>query len=239
MGRLAFRRVWPHTVAAMQSLLVLYSALAVFGLGVTLVDLFGVFDQGSSSDDEGGSDGDDGGAEGETAPDGNEDAAASTAEAESGAPAASQAARGSLVVGGQKGVRAVAKLIGTLRIGVYFSLGAGPTGLFALLTGVAPAASLAWAAGAGAFIAVLVKALRSFARRDLDSTVGEEEYLMDEAAVTVPVAPGAMGRVVVRRYGREAELYVRCKDPKAGLAKGARVRIVDLDEGFYWVEELS
>lgn len=239
----------------MQSLFVLYSALAVFGLGVTVVDLFGVFDQGSTSDGESAPDGveadgtgdagdaadapdDDGG---ETGPhgDGDEDAAASTAEAESGAPAASQAARGSLVVGGQKGVRAVAKLIGTLRIGVYFSLGAGPTGLFALLTGVAPAASLAWAAGAGAFIAVLVKALRSFARRDLDSTVGQEEYLMDEAAVTVPVAPGAMGRVVVRRYGREAELYVRCKDPKAGLAKGARVRIVDLDEGFYWVEELA
>lgn len=235
----------------MQSLFVLYSALAVFGLGVTVVDLFGVFDQSAASDGEGEPDGDeaDGTADagdaadapddGETGSDGDEDAAASIAEAESGAPTASQAARGSLVVGGQRGVRAVAKLIGTLRIGVYFSLGAGPTGLFALLTGVAPAASLAWAAGAGAFIAVLVKALRSFARRDLDSTVGQEEYLMDEAAVTVPVAPGAMGRVVVRRYGREAELYVRCKDPKAGLAKGARVRIVDLDEGYYWVEELS
>jgi len=226
----------------MQSLFVLYSALAVFGLGVTIVDLFGVFDQAAAADGmaEAGSAADaldDGGAEGGTVPDGNEDAAASTAEAE--APAASQAARGSLVVGGHKGVRAVAKLIGTLRIGVYFSLGAVPTGLFALLTGVAPASSLAWAAGSGAFIAVLVKALRSFARRDLDSTVGQEEYLMDEAAVTVPVAPGAMGRVVVRRYGREAELYVRCKDPKASLAKGAPVRIVDLDEGFYWVEELS
>mgnify|MGYP000863706756 CR=1 FL=1 len=231
----------------MQSLFVLYSALAVFGLGVMVVDLFGAFDQGASSDG-GEADGtadagdaadalDDGGTEGETGPDGDEDAAEPAAEPE--APAASQAARGSLVVGGQKGVRAVAKLIGTLRIGVYFSLGAGPTGLFALLTGVAPAASLAWASGAGAFIAVLVKALRSFARRDLDSTVGQEEYLMDEAAVTVPVAPGAMGRVLVRRYGREAELYVRCKDPKAGLSKGARVRIVDLDEGFYWVEELA
>lgn len=208
----------------MQSLFVLYSALAVFGLGVTIVDLFGVFDQASASDGEGGDDGD-------------EDAAESAAEAN--ATAASQAARGSLVVGGQKGVRVVAKLIGTLRLGVYFSLGAGPTGLFALLTGVAPAASLAWAAGSGAFIAALVKALRSFARKDLDSTVGQEEYLMDEAAVTVPVAPGAMGRVVVRRYGREAELYVRCKDPRASLAKGARVRIVDLDEGFYWVEELA
>lgn len=212
----------------MQSLFILYSALAVFGLGVTVVDLVGVLDQTAASDGEAGPDSDgsleDGGAEGGP---------------EAEASAASQSTRGSLVAGGRKGVRAVAKLIGALRIGVYFSLGAGPTGLFALLTGVAPAASLAWAAGAGAFIAVLVKALRSFARRDLDSTVGQEEYLMDEAAVTVPVAPGAMGRVAVRRYGREAELYVRCKDPKASLAKGARVRIVDLDEGFYWVEELS
>lgn len=234
----------------MQSLFVLYSALAVFGLGVTIVDLFGVFDQGAAADDDGGTgaegapddapdDGglalDDGQAEGEAPADADEGSSESEPDAEAGSPAA----RGSLVVGGQKGVRAVAGLIGTLRLGVYFALGAGPTGLFALLTGVAPGASLAWAAGSGAFIAVLVKALRSFARKDLDSTVGQEEYLMDEAVVSVPVAPGAMGRVAVRRYGREAELYVRCKDAGASLAKGARVRIVDLDEGFYWVEELA
>jgi len=40
----------------------------------------------------------------------------------------------------------------------------------------------------------------------------------------------------VRRYGREAELYVRAKDPGAAFPKGAAVRIVDYDDDCYWVE---
>jgi membrane protein implicated in regulation of membrane protease activity len=123
-----------------------------------------------------------------------------------------------------------------LRTGVYFSLGAGPTGLFALLTGVGGAASLAWSAGAGVFIAVLTRALRAFVRRDLDSSIKPEEFLMDQAVICVPVAPGAMGKALVSRYGRDTELYVRCKDQSRALQKGEVVRIVDMDDDCYWVE---
>jgi hypothetical protein len=45
-----------------------------------------------------------------------------------------------------------------------------------------------------------------------------------------------MGKAIVRRYGRDAELYVRCKDPGKALPKGAEVRIVDWDDDCYWVE---
>jgi hypothetical protein len=254
----------------MQTLLVLYSALAVFGLGVTIVDLFGVFDQlGSAGDSADGGAGGDTGGESDSGDDGaaddgggdGHDADANGADADadtSGAPDADQGAdtdggqavqashaaehghahgdKGSYVAAADAGTRLVAKTIGTLRGGVYFSLGAGPTGLFAVLTGVAPAASLAWSAGAGLFIAILAKALRAFIRKDLDSSIKPEEFLMDSARISVPVSPGAMGKAIVRRYGRDNELYVRCKDAGKSLSKGAEVHIVDWDDDCYWVE---
>lgn len=130
----------------------------------------------------------------------------------------------------------MAKAIGALRTGVYFSLGAGPTGLFAVLTGVRDAESLAWSAGAGVFIAVLARSLRAFIRKDLDSSIKAAEFIMDEATVTVSVAPGAMGKAAIRRYGRETEVYVRAKDASAAFPRGSAVRIVDFDDDCYWIE---
>ena len=237
----------------MQSFFILYSTLAVFGIGVTIIDLFGVFDHlapGTDGDSGGDTDAGFAGAEGDSQVSDLQDiqdlqADATDAEVNYGD-------RGSWVVSGQSGTRpglqktvrrnadrgtqAVAKLIGTLRTGVYFSLGAGPTGLFALLTGVGAIASLGWSAGAGIFIAVLSRTLRAFVRRDLDSSIKPEEFLMDQAVISVPVSPGAMGKAIVSRYGRDTELYVRCKDQSQALPRGETVRIVDMDDDCYWVE---
>lgn len=239
----------------MQSLLILYSTLAAFGIGVTIVDLFGVLDQaapGGSGDTDS-----DGAIDSNSAGDLSDEAAGDSGDTpDFQAPEdyadAQQGDRGSWVVAGQSGTRqgireatrmrsgrgtlAIAKAIGTLRTGVYFSLGAGPTGLFALMTGVGGTASLVWSAGAGVFIALLAKTLRAFVRRDLDSTIKPEEFLMDLAVICVPVSPNAMGKALVSRYGRETELYVRCKDPNQALQKGETVRIIDMDDECYWVE---
>ncbi|HAE23116.1 MAG TPA: hypothetical protein DCG47_12445, partial [Spirochaetaceae bacterium] len=131
----------------MQSLLVLYSALAVFGLGVTIVDLFGVFDQASpSGEDAGGADapsdsgddsadsdasghdGDSGGEADSGIDGGSGDHSPHDADATEGQDAAHTAEsghahgdRGSYVAAASAGTRLVAKTIGTLRSGVYFS----------------------------------------------------------------------------------------------------------------------
>ena len=234
----------------MNGLFVLYSALAVFGIGVTVIDFLGVFDQAgeaSASESDAGSSGDsgssdDGGSDGLSGDDGSADQPGPSdepgGEAEGGHAEPTAVGRGSHIASVDSAARAVSRAIGALRLGVYFSLGAGPTGLFATLTGVAPIAGLAWSAGAGVFIALLAKALRRLVRRDLDSSIRPEEYLLDEAVVTVSVGPGALGKAMVRRYGREAELYVRGKDQAASFPKGTRVRIADLDDGFYWIEAL-
>ncbi len=245
----------------MQSLLVLYSALAVFGVGVTIVDLIGVFEHGGNPDSGHGSPDHDGGGHDAGAHDdagGDHDASDGTGhdgdsahDDDSGhhedggqhhdghALAHEDGHGGSYVASAEAGTRAVARAIGLLRSGVYFSLGAGLTGLFSLLTKVPALSGLLWSAGAGVFIALLARGLRSFIRKDLDSSFKPGEFIMDEATVTVPIGPGAMGKIAVRRYGVETELYARAKDAALSLPRGAKVRIVDWDSDCHWVESLE
>jgi membrane protein implicated in regulation of membrane protease activity len=115
-----------------------------------------------------------------------------------------------------------------MRTGVYFSLGAGCTGLVALGTGQGALGSLAWGLLAGAGIAALARFLRRSLRRDLDSSFSPEEFLLEEAQVIVPIGPGMMGKVEVRKY--------RAEDPAQAFARGARVRLIDYREGSYLVE---
>jgi membrane protein implicated in regulation of membrane protease activity len=123
-----------------------------------------------------------------------------------------------------------------MRTGVYFSLGAGCTGLVALGTGQGALGSLAWGLLAGAGIAALARFLRRSLRRDLDSSFSPEEFLLEEAQVIVPIGPGMMGKVEVRKYGAATEVYARAEDPAQAFARGARVRLIDYREGSYLVE---
>jgi hypothetical protein len=221
----------------MESLFIIYSALAVFGIGVTIVDLVGVFDHmgsdGAHSDD---SDSD---ADSAAEADGAHETGFSEDSAE-GAPAI----RTPVLSTGPTLRRPAREPRLSPRRSERFAPGlllprAGPTGLFGLITGLSAGKSLAWSAGAGVFIAVLAKSLRALARRDLDSSLKPEEFLMEKAVVSVTIAPGSMGKVIARRYGTETELYARCRDAGLRIAKGSEVRIIDADEGCYWVEPLS
>lgn len=247
----------------MQSLIILFSALSVYGIGVTIVDMFGVFENtgpaeaggetGDSGDGEalGGSDD---GAAADSADSGDADSVSADDDTigndqtddQPGAAAHSllsfenrkQAELKTTRTGGvSRGTQIVARSIGMLRGTVYFSLGAGPTGLFGILTGQPVLATLGWSAAAGVMITLISKLLRKIVRRDLDSSIKPEEYLMDQAVISIPVLPGQIGKALVRRYNREVELYVKAKDPLVMLAKGSTVRITDMDEAVYFVEE--
>lgn len=291
----------------MQSLLIVYSALAVFGLGVTLIDLFGALDQlgsqsggddassGEDTDAADAADGDDGGVDGaDTGADGDSgdadgdagadfddggdadadggdggDFSADDADADSaddadgdtaddddddtsgGAHSGTRAlsikgdrpgqgaiSRGSYVASAESSTRFVTKIIGALRTTVYFSLGAGLTGIFSLIIKQPLLSGALWSGGAGVFIATLAKGLRRFIRKDLDSSLKPEEFIMDKAVVSVSIASGAMGRIIVRRYDVERELFARAKNNNLAIPKGEEVRIIDIDDDCYWVEPL-
>ena len=239
----------------MNGLFILYSALAVFGIGVTMVDLFGVFehvgqsdsshdgDSGNTQDNGSGgkgdgiySDGNDGPCE-DVNDDGDHDDLMSATPVHSVTEEQHDSERGSNISSVDSGTRFVTRIIGALRTGVYFSLGAGPTGLFGMLIGVKLVESVAWSAGAGIFIAMLAHRLRAFIRKDLDSSIKVSELIMDEATITVSVMPGAMGKAAVRRYGREIEVFIRAKDPTKAFPKGCMVRIIDFDDECCWVTD--
>lgn len=225
----------------MQSLLILYSALAVFGLGVTVVDFFGVLEQFSSGEgaieDGDGGDGDDGAIEDG---DGSEDAGSEDADSEDQMHEGQSALvhHGSYVASAEGSTRLVIKALGMFRNLVYFSLGSGLTGLFSLIMKLPFLESLLWSGGAGVFIAALAKLLRRFIRKDLDSSVKAEEFIMDEAEVLVSIGRGELGKISVRRYGIEREFYARARDASELIPKGSRVQIVDIDEECCWVDPL-
>ncbi len=236
----------------MNNLFILYSALAAFGVGVTVVDLFGIFDHfsGSASGGHAGShDSDnDGGHPADTVSHDGAGHDSTHHDAISISPmhdahhgntlhaSGQETHSGSYVASADSGTKIVAKTLAVLRSGVYFSLGAGLTGLFALLTKVSTVPSLLWSAGAGIFIMIFARLLRSFIRKDLDSSLKPEEFLMEPAIVSVSVQPGAMGKAIVRHADLETELFVRAKDALLVVKKGTMVRIVDYTDDCYWIE---
>ncbi|QQO11191.1 hypothetical protein [Breznakiella homolactica] len=226
----------------METLFIVYVALSVFGLGVTVVDFIGILDHvGGGSDGADGSQGsDDYGGDGHDSDgdssDGDGHDAADHSGGDHSQDTTSDSHHGSYIAPGDTGVKAVTRIMGILRFLVYFALGAGPTGLFALLTGHTSAESLVWGGAAGLAVAVLAKLLRKLIRRDLDSSIKPSEFLMEKAEVTVPVLPGKTGKAVVRQFGKETEIYIRSKDASRSFPRGSSVRIVDYDDSSYWVE---
>jgi hypothetical protein len=250
----------------METLQAIYIALAVFGVGVTIVDLFGALDHGPAGGHEaaghdaaghGGHEatghaghdaaGHDAGHEAaghDAAGHGGHEAAHPDRAEGPGAAPGDGSLLGSAKAEGRAAVETVglaqsatvARLIGILRTSVYFSLGAGPTGIAALAMKLDALSSLFWAAGAGMAITVFVRLLRRFIRRDLDSSFSAEDFILEDAEVTVPVAPGLMGRAIVRRFGAQAEVYIKATTEDRAFARGDRVRIIDFQDDCYLVE---
>ncbi|MEE8440553.1 MAG: hypothetical protein V3S41_02435, partial [Spirochaetia bacterium] len=126
-------------------LLSLFIAATVFGVGVTALDLIGLIgDQDSEGDDDvDGTDADEGDA-GEVQ---------------------------SSVAGHDRrhGRNPVLRILSALRNLVYFALGFGPTGWFALETGESVTASLMWGGGVGLVVVAGARILRRVLRSELSS----------------------------------------------------------------------
>lgn len=86
----------------------------------------------------------------------------------------------------------------------------------------------------GVALVVLAKALRS--RRDPSSSFRAEDFILEEAEITVPVAPGLAGKAVVRKRGAPSEVSVRATSGASAYARGARVRIIDYQDDCYLIE---
>ena len=173
---------------------------AIFGVGVTVIDLLGLIGGGSGED--GGDQGDNGGQDGSQ---------------------------------GEAGGAPVLSFLRWARTLVYFCLGFGPFGLAAGAFGSGFGGRLAWSLAGGAAMAILARLFFRFQRTRLDSTLQDEELLLEPATVIVPIAAGGMGKVRIHFGQSVAERYARAEQADQGFAVDDRVVISQVTEQCVYV----
>jgi len=136
----------------------------------------------------------------------------------------------------KQGIRVLSKIMNVLRNAVYFSLGFGPTGLFASSSGLPATQGLLWALAAGAVMMILARFIKRLIRRDLDSSIKPDELLQEQGVLLLPLEGGEISKASVRQYGRETEIYVRCRDKESKLPKGEKIIIEEYDNDVYWIK---
>jgi membrane protein implicated in regulation of membrane protease activity len=129
------------------------------------------------------------------------------------------------------------RILTTARSLVYFSLGFGPVGWFALATGRDTASSLAWSIPVGTVALVGGRLLRRIQRNELDSQLTAEDLIMERGEVLVSIGEGQLGKVRIFTEGTYAERFARAKNPKERLRAGTKIRIVDVSDECVYVEE--
>ena len=212
-----------------------YIAATIFGVGITAVDLFGLI--GGQSDEAGGSE-DDAAGDAESDFDGE---AGDSGQVEGGEEAADEGeGEGDRVsvAGLDKRQRGswVMRILSAVRNVVYFTLGFGPVGWFALARGEGTGSSLIWSIPVGIGVMVGVRLIRRLMRQELDSQLKDQDLLMEKATVSVTINKGRMGKVRVRVGGTYTDRYARSKNPEETIPIDTEVRVVDATDDCLYVE---
>ena len=85
--------------------------------------------------------------------------------------------------------------------------------------------------------AALYVAIRSLLSGGAVSASPPEAILLEEAIVTMPVAPGMEGKAEIRKRGaKPLPLRIRATDASQAFARGAKVRVIDMREGMCIIE---
>lgn len=142
--------------------------------------------------------------------------------------------------GGEPGGGSGAPVLSFLRwarAAVYFCLGFGPFGLAAGAFGSGAAGSLVWSLAGGTASAFLAHLFFRFQRTRLDSTLQDEELLLEPATVIVPIAAGGMGKVRVHFGQSTAERYARAEGAEQRFAVDDRVVISQVTDQCVYVRK--
>ena len=185
----------------------------IFGAGVTVIDLLGLIGGGSEEAGDGGA---------------GEDAGAGGGESGAGGEPGGH--------GGGSGTP-VLSFLRWARVAVYFCLGFGPFGLAAGAFGSGAAGSLVWSLAGGTASAFLAHLFFRFQRTRLDSTLQDEELLLEPATVIVPIAAGGMGKVRVHFGQSTAERYARAEGAEQRFAVDDRVVISQVTDQCVYVRK--
>jgi len=212
----------------------LYTALAVFGVGVLIVDLMGLLGGGQE----------DSGTEGTTFdPGGTEDGEGIGAEADASADQGGDEDTGEQdqaddAVRGSADTRGILILAGLryLRSFVYFSVGFGPIGLLALWKGYGAPGSLLWSVPAGLASTFVVRRILRFQTHDTDSSLHPEDLIMRKATVLIPLSQGSMGKVRIEVGMGVSEQYALPEHDDEHFENGETVYVARVSDECVYVE---
>ncbi|MAG13268.1 MAG: hypothetical protein CMN78_01595 [Spirochaetales bacterium] len=217
----------------------LYIGATIFGVGITIADLIGAFSN-LTGDNTGDAEAD---GDGDSEMDYVSNADASTdSEADgvddSADDGGAEGTRGSLA-GHDRGQHrsTILRIMTVLRSAVYFSLGFGPVGLFALTQYDSRGVTLAWSVPIGMVVMVGTRMLRSFMRKDLSSDIKNEDLILEKGVVTVSIGKGQMGKIRTTVGGAYVDRFARAKSDEAEISIGKPIRIVDVADDCVYVEE--
>jgi membrane protein implicated in regulation of membrane protease activity len=223
----------------------LFIGATIFGVGIVAVDLLGLLGGGSDAGEgDTASDGGDAGDAGDTG-DGADSGEAGDLEAgDTGAggqawtPTGDEEGGSGHTKTGQLGTAGnpLLLVLTYLRMFVYFCLGFGPVGWFALAGGRNPTGALALATLTGVAAVFVAQAFFRFQRRVTDSTVRDEELVRQSATVLVALDHTTMGRVRVQLGMSVLEPYARAVHAGDSFRKGDIVRIVEVTDEIVYVE---
>ena len=138
---------------------------------------------------------------------------------------------------GEVGGAPVLSFLRWARTLVYFCLGFGPFGLAAGALGSGFGGRLAWSLAGGAATAVLARLFFRFQRTRLDSSLQDEELLMEPATVLVAIAAGGMGKVRVHFGQSVAERYARAEQADQEFAVDDRVIVSQVTDQCVYVRK--
>lgn len=227
----------------MEWLISLFIGTGIFGIGVTIVDMIGIFSHDDSGD--GDSDGlietDDGGdLDFDLELDNTDSGVDVDTDTDTDGDSGFEAEEASLIAHThQNKGNVIITIITILRTLVYFCLGFGPIGLIATLGGNMFPFNLIWGVGAGIGSAIIAFSFKNLMRRELDSSIKEEDLIMEKGKVVVSILPGKQGKIRVKLGGAYTERYARAKDPEASIKTGSEVFVSDLEDDGVIVESVE
>jgi membrane protein implicated in regulation of membrane protease activity len=128
-------------------------------------------------------------------------------------------------------------VMSVLRSLVYFALGFGAVGWFAVATGKGLLVSLLWSVPSGVVITIIAKLVKRLQRQELDSQFKSYELLMEKAEVLVAIPKGQIGKVRIVIDGMNIDRYAKAQKPEEEFKKGEQVQVVEVSEDFLYVEQ--
>jgi membrane protein implicated in regulation of membrane protease activity len=227
----------------MERLLYLYLTTGIFGVGVItilfLTSAFGSADDEDGSDDSSDSTGDesfdDSDDGGEDSFEDSDDGELSTDDSDEG----EASGRGSDMVDYTKPkTNSILALMSNLRNAVYFCVGFGATGTFALLTGESELSSLIWSLPVGLITVGLFRLFKSVQQKKLDSTFSEKELVNLKGKALLSFSGEEIGKVQIQFGEMTIERYAKCNTSNTEVHKGDEIVITRADDNYVYITKL-